>query len=142
MNRTSFLPFGLRFEEHPLSGDFDPPIYDEDEDISICIDEKGQKVPSVEHYWGLGTRTETKVANEGTDEDSRFSALRGTRTLTEIQNETSDSDDSFLLSLATTTATFVSSEQTDEDPGIDTDPRPPLTTRTATSVAKEDTDTD
>lgn len=143
MNRTTFLPFGLRFEEHPVAKEFTFPIYDEDEDISVYIDEKGKKTPSVEYYGNLGTRTETRVQNEGTDEDPSLLKMSGTRTLTKIRDESSDSDDdSFSLFMGTKTETFVQAEQSDEDPGINTETRPPLTTSTATSVAMEDTDTD
>jgi hypothetical protein len=143
MNKTTSLPFGLRFEEHPNVKDFIIPLYDEDEDISVVIDENGRKIPSVEYYGNLGTRTATKVQNEGTDEDPGSSNMGGTRTLTEVKDESSDSDeDRFSLILGTRTETFVQSEQSDEDPGIDVEPRPPLTTRTATSVAREDTDKD
>lgn len=143
MNRTTSLPFGLRFEEYPVAKEFTFPIYDEDEDISVYIDEKGKKIPSVEYCGNLGTRTETKVQNEGTDEDPSLLNMSETRTLTEIHNELSDSDDeSFSFSMGTITGTFVQAEQSDEDPGIDTEHRPPLTTSTVTSVAREDTDTD
>ncbi len=142
MNQAISIPFGLQFEEHPIAKNFTPPIYDDEEDISVYIDRNGNKVPSVEYYGNLETTTLTKVQNESADEDPTLFSADGTRTLTEIQNESSDSDDSILLSLGTQTATFVQSEQTDEDPGIDTSPRPPLSTGTATKVAKEDTDKD
>ena len=143
MNGISSRPFGLRFEEHPIAKDFIPPIYDEDEDISVYFDRNGYKVPAVEYYGNLGTTTLTKVQNESSDEDPDLFKMGGTRTLTEIQNESSDSDDDlFTPFLGTITGTAVQSEQSDEDPSIDAGPKPPVTTRTVTNVVKEITDQD
>ncbi|MGD0857294.1 MAG: hypothetical protein ABSA18_16095 [Dehalococcoidia bacterium] len=143
MEKPSSLPFGLRYEEHPVANDFVSSIYDEDEDISVVIDENGQKIPSVEYRGNLGTKTLTRLQNESTDEDPGTSKLGGTRTITAVQSESTDFDDGqYSLALSTKTTTFVQAEQSDEDPGIDVVSRPPLTTRTATKVAREDTDQD
>lgn len=148
MNHTSPLPFGLRYEERPYAKDFTLPTYDEDEDISVYIDANGQKTPSVECYGSLGTKTETKVVSEGTDEDPSFLKMGGTRTLTEVQNESADSDDTFLSALTTRTGTFVEDEQSDSDEDTAIElmskpmPKPLPTTKTFTNVVRENTDQD
>ena len=144
MKNASLTPFGLLFEEHPIATDFIIPIYDEDEDISIIVDEGGHKKPYVEYFRNSGTKTLTKVANESIDEDRDSLKMGGTRTLTAVKSDdSSDSDEvAISLMLGTKTATFVQSEEADTDPGIDVVPKPPLTTRTVTAVAREDTDKD
>jgi hypothetical protein len=143
MKKSSPTPFGFRYEEKPVANEVDCSIYDEAEDISVVIDDNGQKIPSVEYRGSLGTRTLTKVQNESTDEDPDTPAGGGTRTITAVRSESTDfDDDRYLLALSTKTETFVQKEQSDQDPGIDVVTRPPLTTRTATKVAREDTDQD
>jgi hypothetical protein len=138
MNKNIPRPFGLRYEEQPTAENITIPLYDEEEDISIIIDEKGQKVPAVEFPQNMGTTTATKAV-ENSDEDPNIS----TRTVTRISNESSDYDDKqFALTLGTRTDTFVATEQTDEDPGAEVVSRPSITTKTATSVIKEVTDSD
>ncbi len=120
LNKSISLPFGLQFTERPTANSFIVPVYDEDEDISVVIDENGRRIPSVVYFGNVGTKTFTKVHEESSDSD----------------------EDSFSLILSTKTETFVLSEQTDEDPGIDTTPKPPIVTGTATSVVAEETDSD
>ena len=140
MNKSTSLLFGLQFAEYPTANNFTTPLYDEDEDISVIINENGQKIPSVEYRRDVGTKTFTEVQEENTDDDQDTLQMVGTKTGSAVQEESSDSDeDHFTLALSTKTETFVQAEQTDEDPGIDT---PPLTTGTATKVAREETDND
>ncbi len=145
MNKSTPLPFGLQFAEQLIDNNIIVPasIYDEDEDISLVVDEAGQRIPSVEYYPKVGTKTFTNVQAEETDDDRESSQMIGTKTMTEVEEETSDSDDNhFMPMLGTKTETFVQAENTDADPGIDTYPKPPLTTGTATKVATESTDKD
>ena len=143
MKQDEFIPFGLRFEENFAETDYIVPIYDEDQDISVILDEKGCKIPYVEYYGAIGTKTLTKVQSESSDEDQNSSVAGGTRTVTESSKESTDSDtDSFVVSLGTRTETFVRSEQSDQDPSTQFEPRPPLTTRTATKTVSEGTETD
>ena len=110
MNKTMATPFGLRFEERPTAADFIIPIYDEEEDISVVVDNAGHKIPYVEYYENLGTKTFTKVANKKPAGISNSLKMSGTRTLTEVQAKSSDSDDSsFSFTLSTKTQTFVQS---------------------------------
>lgn len=141
MDKKSPLPFGLQFEENPIDKEFVIPIYDENEDMSMVIDKHGQKIPFVEYCGNLGTKTATKVQNEGNDEDP--DSMDGTRTITRVKEESSDSDeDRYFHFLGTRTDTFVQSEQIDTDPGFDNESEPSLNTKTATSVSKEGTDED
>jgi len=145
LNKPTSLPFGLQFAEHPIAKNFivPVPVYDENEDISVVVDENGQRIPSVEYHGKVGTKTVTAVQSEDTDDDQESLKMVGTETVTKVKEEASDSDDDhFSLILGTKTETYVQSEQSDEDPGIDTRPKPPITTGTATKVAKEETDDD
>lgn len=144
MKKTDSIPFGFQFIECPTASNFTSPTYDEDEDLSVFINEKGQKIPSVEYYRGLGTKSMTKVQDESTDDDESSLRAAGTRTVTEVQEETTDSDDDqFSLFLNTKTATAVQSEESDDDPTFFSDPpKPPLTTTTHTYVLSEETDSD
>lgn len=143
MNKRTPIPFGLHFAEHPTPTKYIASIYDEVEGISMVVDENGQKIPLVEYYGIMATKTFTKVQAEDTDEDQEALATVSTKTYTEVKEESSDSDDDHpSLILSTKTETFVQSEQTDDDPGIDTGPKPPLSTGTATKVAWEETDKD
>jgi len=143
MNKPTSLPFGLRFAEYPAAINFIIPVYDEDEDISVVVDENGKRIPSVEYYGNAGTKTVTEVQSESTDDDQESMNMVLTKTATAVNEESSDSDeDQFSLFLSTKTYTFVQSEQTDEDPGLDTAPKPPLSTNTATKVVNEETDND
>lgn len=145
VNKSIPLPFGLQFAEQPVTNNIAVPIsiYDEDEDISVVIDENGQRIPSVEYCGKVGTKTFTNVKAEETDEDQDSPGMVGTKTGTAVKEEEVDSDDDhFLFILGTKTETYVKSEQSDEDPGIDTGPKSPLSTGTATKVAEEITDKD
>ena len=143
LNKPTSLPFGLQFIERPTANNFIVPVYDEDEDISVVIDENGRRIPSVEYFGNAGTKTFTKVQDEGTDDDQESLKAVGTKTFTEVHEESSDSDeDYFSFTLSTKTETFVLSEQTDEDPGVDSTPKQPIITGTATSVFREETDSD
>jgi hypothetical protein len=143
LNKPTSLPFGLRFAERPTANNFIVPAYDEDEDLSVVIDEKGRKISSVEYYGNLGTSTATKTQEEITDEDHDSFKLGGTKTFTHVNEEVSDSDDNhFSLILGTKTGSAVQSEQSDEDPSVDNTPKSPVTTKTFTNVVREETDSD
>ncbi|SRR6266498_479562 len=140
MKESLAMPFGLLFEERPVVSNLIMPIYDEDEDISIVVDENGHKIPSVEYRTGIGTKTATSTI-EDTDDDEDALMVNGTRTVTETQAESADSDENvFLAMLATKTETFVQSEDSDKDPTFEL--RQPYTTGTATKTSNEDSDTD
>lgn len=143
MEKSTVMPFGLHFLEQPIDNVYISPLYDEDEDISIVIDENGDKHPSVEYYSNTSTKTATSVQEENTDEDQDYAKIVNTTTATKVKEEISDSDDEFFSpNLGTRTDSFVQAEQTDEDPGIDTGPKPPVTTKTFTHVSREETDSD
>jgi hypothetical protein len=143
MEKSTFIPFGLRFAEQPAEKAYTIPTYDEEEDISVVIGEGGQKFPFVEYYPNISTKTATSVQEENTDEDQDYAKIVATGTATKVKEEVSDSDDEiFTAILGTKTDTFVQAEQTDEDPGVDSGPKPPITTKTFTNVAVEETDSD
>jgi len=139
MKNAVNTPFGLMYEEQPSSETvIDTIYYDEEDDISVIIDQYGQKSPFVELSQYMGTSTATKAV-ETSDEDPST----GTRTVTNTTRESTDSDEGRLsLALGTRTDTFVATEQSDEDPGSEITSKPPVKTGTATSVAKEETDSD
>ena len=144
MNKSSPLPFGLQFTEQPANNklNFPSSVYDEEEDISIVLNERGQRIPAVS-YTKMGTKTMTHVDSEDTDDDDAFSNMSGTKTATAVEEEAPDSDDDyFFLALSTKTETFVQSEGSDQDPSIDSGPKSPINTATATKVAQEVTDND
>jgi hypothetical protein len=135
------IPFGLLFEEKPIENWEDIPyFYDEDEDLSVVLSNDGRKIPFVESCGIGGTKTMTKIKDEGSDDD--VDAFQGTRTVTEKQSESSDSDDENFVLLGTKTATSVQSEQSDSDSDISYGPKPPLTTRTLTHTQTEESDSD
>jgi len=145
LNKPTSLPFGLQFAENPVTNVLitSATIYDEDQDISVVIDKNGQRIPSVENYKNLGTKTFTEVQAEATDDDQNVLNVLVTATKTAATEESSDSDDNrFALILSTKTETLVAPEQTDEDPSLGIGLKPPLTTGTATKVAVEETDKD
>ncbi len=142
MNKNDVTPFGLLFEEQVIpTGEIATPVYDEDENISVIIDERGNKTPYVESNSNFGTLTITRIKEESTDDDEPQNAL-GTRTLTEVKEEDSDVDDMVNLFLGTKTTTSVKSEQTDNDPNEIHYELPIMSTITATKAANEDTDFD
>jgi hypothetical protein len=117
MNRINFdKPFGLIFEESP---EFQPlqidSKYDEDWDMNVVLDENGIKIPCVEYGLTLGTKTETRVSGEVSDDDDQMSYL-GTKTRTFENQEDSDSDEGNLSSfLGTKTSTAIEKEKPDTD---------------------------
>ena len=143
MSTNKSRPFGLLFEE-PANSVLEvmSPVYDETEDISVIIDDRGNKIPYVEWHGSVGTKTDTGIARVGTDEDNEAPKTLGTRTLTEVKKEEADFDDMSYLFMGTKTLTSVSSEQADEDRGDDIRSLPKLHTMTATKTAGEGTDDD
>ena len=138
------IPFGLLFEEPTKPAiEMISPLYDEAEDITVIIDDRGNKIPYVEWYGLVGTKTDTRIAAESADDDDDGPRTLGTRTLTEVKKEdASDFDDMGYLFMGTKTSTSVSSEQTDEDRDDDIRSSPKLHTMTATKTAGEGTDND
>ena len=144
MNMKNPIPFGLLFEEPTKPAiEMVSPLYDEAEDIAVIIDNRGSKIPYVEWYGLVGTKTDTRIAAEGADDDDDDLRTLGTRTLTEVKKEdASDFDDMSYLFMGTKTSTSVSSEQADEDRDDDIRSSPKLHTMTATKTAGEGTDND
>jgi len=143
MHKIAQIPFGLYFEEFPIVENSLHPIYDEDEEISVIFDENGRKIPVVECYGAIGTKTVTFIHGEETDDDQDSSLSIGTRTLTHVQDESSDSDeDSFSFLLGTKTATAVQPEQSDEDSDHQYNPGPIIATGTFTKIKNENSDSD
>jgi hypothetical protein len=146
MKNNNILPFGLLFEEEPTSNpNIVEPIYDEDNDISVVFDKRGNSFPFVEYSGITGTKTATKTINEGSDDDDEMITTNGTntRTVTETQAEEADSDNTFYSTiLRTRTDTFDSSEQSDEDDNATYRLSSSTNTKTATSTFGEDTDDD
>jgi hypothetical protein len=144
MSKKNPTPFGLLFEEptNPVL-EVVSPLYDETEDITVILDDQGNKIPYVEWYGLVGTKTTTRIAAEGADDDDDGPQTLGTRTLTEVKKEgSSDFDDMSYLFMGTKTSTSVSSEQADEDRDDDVRSSPKLYTMTATKTAGEGTDND
>jgi hypothetical protein len=143
MDKKDVKPFGLLFEEPVVPNlEIIIPTYDESEDISVIIDEHGNKTPYVEWNCNLGTKTMTKVAGESTDDDDGPKTL-GTRTETFVSEEaSSDIDDTANLFLGTKTSSIVDIEKTDDDNSEMQYNLPILGTKTATKTFGEGTDDD
>jgi hypothetical protein len=122
MNKNRGIPLGLLFKEPvaPIS-EIVVPVYDEVEGISVIVDENGNKKPYVEWAPNLGTKTETRVAAEGTDEDENTPGFLGTKTVTAVKAEQTDDDDYLDLPLEkgsmirTKTVTKLLREESDDD---------------------------
>lgn len=111
-----YQPFGMIFEEAPTHEPLDFSVsYNEELDMNIVIDNQGMIIPCVEYRNTLGTKTQTSLQKEESDEDEQVMSL-GTKTFTKIDAEESDDDESnFYYCLGTKTTTEVEKEETDND---------------------------
>ena len=95
MNNSNSKLFGLNFEEKIIDRDsiifpsFCSPVYDEELNISVYIDENGNKMPCVELEKFVSTKTRTRVSRENSDPDADM-ILSGPKTRTYVDQEDSD----------------------------------------------------
>ncbi len=143
MQKNDHMPFGLIFEEplHNLPIKI-LPVYDDIEDISVFIDEQGNKMPYVEYCGSLCTRTETRIVGETSDSDEEPEGLRECNCYN-MQGKIQLNSKLLHINSAigTKTTTAVEMEQTDED--VDRNYIfPLLNTQTATKTFGEGSDDD